>query len=125
MTYTVPLSTEILFAQPYVEQNKKQKKDKKILAFSGIGNHDNFIDLLKDNKINIVEEMHFPDHYNYSDKDLENLINKAKKNDAILLTTEKDYLRINENYRKNIKYLKIKSEIENQKDLIREIENFI
>ena len=109
----------------HITKNIDEFKDKKILAFSGIGNHVNFIDLLKDNKINIVEEMHFPDHYNYSDKDLENLIVKAKKNDAILLTTEKDYLRINENHKKNIKYLKIKSEIENQKELLREIKNFI
>ena len=114
-----------IFYTLYRTKNIDEFKDKKILAFSGIGNHGNFIDLLKDNKINIVEEMHFPDHYNYSDKDLENLIDKAKKNDAILLTTEKDYLRINENYRKNIKYLKIKSEIENKNELIREIKNFI
>ena len=114
-----------IFYTLYRTTNIDEFKDKKILAFSGIGNHGNFVDLLKDNKINIVKEMHFPDHYNYSDKDLENLIDKAKKNDAILLTTEKDYLRINENYRKNIKYLKIKSEIENQKELIREIKNFI
>ena len=114
-----------IFYTLYRTKNIDEFKDKKILAFSGIGNHGNFVDLLKDNKINIVEEMHFPDHYNYSDKDLENLIDKAKKNDAILLTTEKDYLRINENYKKNIKYLKIKSEIENQEELIREIKNFI
>ena len=114
-----------IFYTLHITKNIDEFKDKKILAFSGIGNHVNFIDLLKDNKINIVEEMHFPDHYNYSDKDLENLIVKAKKNDAILLTTEKDYLRINENYRKNIKYLKIKSEIENKNELIREIKNFI
>ena len=114
-----------IFYTLYRTKNIDEFKDKKILAFSGIGNHGNFVDLLKDNKINIIEEIHFPDHYNYSDKDLENLINKAKEIDAVLLTTEKDYLRINENYRKNIKYLKIKSEIENKNELIREIKNFI
>jgi len=33
---------------------------------------------------------------------MENLLNKTKKNNTILLTTEKDYFRINENYKKNI-----------------------
>ena len=30
-----------------------------------------------------------------------NLINKTKENNTILLTTEKDYFRINKNYKKN------------------------
>ena len=30
---------------------------------------------------------------NYFDKELENLINKAKENNTILLTTEKDYFK--------------------------------
>ena len=114
-----------IFYTLYRTKNIDEFKDKKILVFSGIGNHGNFVDLLKDNKINIVEEMHFPDHYNYSDKDLENLINKAKKNDAILLTTEKDYLRIDKNYRKNINFLKITVEIENKTQFIQEIKKII
>ena len=114
-----------IFYTLYRTKNIDEFKDKKILAFSGIGNHGNFVDLLKDNKINIVEEMHFPDHYNYSDKDLENLIVKAKKNDAILLTTEKDYLRIDKNYRKNINFLKITVEIENKTQFIQEIKKII
>jgi len=105
--------------------NMHEFKNKKILAFAGIGNPDNFINLLKSNKMNIQEEIHFPDHYDYSDKDLENLINKAEKKDSILLTTEKDYLRINENYKKNINFLKIETEIENENRFIEEIKKFI
>ena len=56
-----------------------------------------------------MEEISFPDHYNYSDKELENLINKAKEKNAILLTTEKDFFRIDENYKNNIKHLENKS----------------
>ena len=33
-------------------------------------------------------------------------IEKAKNHDAILLTTEKDYFRINKNYKENINYIK-------------------
>ena len=56
---------------------------------------------------------------------METLINKAKNNDAILLTTEKDYLRIDENYKKNISYVKITTEIENKKQFIEEIKKII
>ena len=78
---------------------------------------------MKENKINILEQIKFPDHYNYSRKELENLIKKAKENGAILLTTEKDYLRIGGEYSENISYLKIKVEIENQSKFIEQIKN--
>ena len=81
--------------------------------------------MLKDNDINILEEISFPDHHNYSNKELENLRNKARENDAILLTTEKDFFRIDENYRKNISQLKIKVEIENKNQFIEEIKKII
>ena len=67
------------------------------------------------------DKIDFPDHYTYSDQEIENLIVKAKKNNAILLTTEKDYLRINENHKKNINFLKIKSEMKNKKQFVEEI----
>jgi len=56
---------------------------------------------------------------------LENLLNKIKDDNAVLLTTEKDYFRISENYKKNIQYLKIKVEIENKSQFIEEIKKII
>ena len=53
------------------------------------------------------------------------LKNQDEKNNAILLTTEKDYLRINQNYKKNINYLKIAVEIENKNKFIEEIKKII
>ena len=58
-------------------------------------------------------------------KDLENLLNKIKENNTILLTTEKDYFRIVESHKKNIKCLKIKIEIENLSQFIEEIKKII
>ena len=71
----------------------------------------------------MIEQIKFPDHYNYSDRELENLIKKTKKNGITLLTTEKDFMRINKKYRADISYLKIKVEIENQSDFIKQIIN--
>ena len=53
------------------------------------------------------------------------LINKSEENNAILLTTEKDYLRINQDYKKKINYLKIDTEIENKNKFIEEIKKII
>ena len=114
-----------IFYTKHKAQNIDEFKNKKVITFAGIGNPDSFFDLLKNNNIDILEKISFPDHYNYSDKELENLINKAKENNTILLTTEKDYLRIEENYKKNINCLKIVVEIENRNQFIEEIKKVI
>ena len=100
-------------------------KNKAIIAFAGIGNPTNFFDLLKENNLLLKEVFYYPDHYNFPQKELDNLINKAKVNNAILLTTEKDYFRINDNYKKNIEYLKIELEIENKNSFIELIKKSI
>ena len=116
--------TKIFYTQ-YKPQNINEFKNNKIIAFAGIGNPENFFDLLKGNKLNIVETIKFPDHHQYSKKELKNLLSKIKENNTILLTTEKDYFRISESYRKNIKFLKIKVEIENKNQFIEKIKKII
>ena len=114
-----------IFYSEYKPQNISEFKNKKIICFAGIGNPNNFFNLLKENEINILERISFADHYNYSKIELNNLEKRANEKDAILLTTEKDYLRIHENYRKNINYIKIKAEIKNKEEFILEIKKVI
>jgi len=114
-----------IFYSKYKPQNISDFKNKKIICFAGIGNPINFFDLLRKNEINVLEQTSFPDHHNYSKTELDILIKKAKENNATLLTTEKDYLRIEEKYRGNINCLKIKIEIENKNEFIEEIKKII
>ena len=114
-----------IFYSNHKPQNIGGFQNKKVIAFAGIGNPQNFFNLLKDNKIDIVEEIKFPDHHKYSEHTLKNLINKAKESNTTLLTTEKDYFRIGENYQKNINFLKIEVEIENRNQFIDEIKKAI
>ena len=114
-----------IYYAKYKPTNINEFKNKNILAFAGIGNPINFFNLLKKNNINIIEEKKFPDHHNYSEKELNDLINKAKEKNSILLTTEKDYFRINQKYKKNINFLRIKAEIENIDDFVEEIKKII
>ena len=51
---------------------------------------------MKDNGLKVKQEISFPDHYNYTKKEIENLISKAKKEGLTLLTTEKDFLELND-----------------------------
>jgi len=114
-----------IFYFKYEPTNIDYFKDKKIICFAGIGNPKNFFNLLKENEIDILEEISFPDHYNYSEIDLNNLIKKAKEKNSILLTTEKDYLRIHKDYRKKIDCLKIKAKIEKENEFIEQVKKII
>ena len=110
-----------IFYSRYELINKIQLKDKKVIAFAGIGNPINFFDLLKKNNINVIKEFSFPDHYNYRNSDLEVIHKIANHHNAITITTEKDYLRLDNTLKKNINYLKIKIEIEENQKFVEEI----
>ena len=83
-----------IFYAKYRAQNLNDYRNSKIIAFAGIGNPKNFFILLRDNNLNVIEEKAFPDHYKFTKKDLQDLFDMAKRNNAILLTTEKDYFRM-------------------------------
>jgi tetraacyldisaccharide 4'-kinase len=103
-----------IFYSKYVAQNSNKYLNKNILAFAGIGNPENFFDLLKENNINVEKQISFPDHYNYSKKELNELCKISKKNNLRLLTTEKDFFRIKHFNITDIDYLTIKLEIINE-----------
>ena len=90
---------------------------KKYLMFCGIGNPNEFEQTLIKYKFNIIKKIIYPDHYKLTNIDLKRLIDKAKKENLVLVTTEKDFFRLNKSQRKNIKFLKIKLEIKDKKNL--------
>ena len=65
--------------------------------------------------------MAFPDHYNYSDNDINEIKEMAKEKNLEIITTEKDYLRIKESKRSSINYLTLKLELINENEFIEEI----
>jgi len=104
-----------IFMGKYVPKDYTTLKKKKFVAFSGIGNPHTFYDTLKNLKVKLVDYKKFPDHYNYTDKDLQKLKELAKENGCKLLTTEKDYFRIKKSFRKNVNFLKIELSIDQEK----------
>ena len=92
-------------------------KDQNYLVFSGIGNHKTFIEMLKNNKLKIVSDLEYPDHYQYSKKDLDEIIINAKKFNAHIITTEKDYLRLENLNRNEILYVKSSLDVSDEKNL--------
>ena len=92
-------------------------KNQSYFVFSGIGNHKTFIEMLKNNKLKIVSDLEYPDHYQYSKKDFDEIIINAKKYNARIITTEKDYLRLENFNRNEILYIKSSLNISDEKNL--------
>ena len=92
--------------------------DKNYVIFSGIGNPDSFRKLLLKNKFNIIEEIIFPDHYNYQDRDISKILIKASSKNAGVITTEKDFNKISQNFKDTINFLEIEMKIKDENKLI-------
>lgn len=85
---------------PLIEIKAKQK-----LLLAGIAKPDLFYDYLKQPNDAVIT---FPDHHHFTENDIQNIENKAK--DKLIITTEKDYVRLkNYNRQSTIYYLPIKS----------------
>lgn len=111
-----------IFYSNYKIKNIEKFIDKEIIAFAGIGNPSNFFDLLKKNNIDLKQTYSFPDHYEYSQKDLDKILgDKSIK----IITTEKDFYRLNDAQQKICDYLEVNLEIEDEDKLMNLIKNNI
>ena len=100
--------------------NEFQKEDD-YLVFSGIGNHSTFISMLKEHGFKIKKDFEFSDHYQYSEKDLNKIISEAELLNCKIITTEKDFLRLNGNNDRKIKFIKSELNIIDEEKLIKSI----
>ena len=111
------------FYQP-TNINEFNNKDK-YLIFSGIGNPDTFKEILTQNNFNISKDIRFPDHYQYNKNDINKIKVYAKNTGSKILTTEKDYIKLNKKEAKGINYLSVDLLIKNKNELINFIESRI
>ena len=92
--------------------------NEKYIIFSGIGNPDNFKEILLKNSFKVIKEVIFPDHYQYTQKYINNIKLQAKNLNAKILTTEKDFVKLNSKINNDIKFLKIEIYIKDEEKLI-------
>ena len=105
-----------IFEANYTPVNiKKFNINKNFLFFCGIGNPDEFRRTLIKYKFKIKEEFIFPDHFYFSNKQINKIKEIARNKKLEIITTEKDYLRLNKKNKKDIKFLKIILKIKNIK----------
>jgi tetraacyldisaccharide 4'-kinase len=104
-----PSNNEKLFLQAEIKC-EKENSNKNYFAFSGIGNNDGFINTLNKNNYNVKKIRLFPDHYYYSKNDIENIKKEASEDNLRIITTEKDWKRLNLEQQEEITFLPISVE---------------
>lgn len=99
----------------------EELKSKKIATISGIAAPESFEKFLRDYGANIVYSKNFADHHNYTQQEVIDFIVEAKKAKAkMILTTEKDAVRMPQLSRRDVQFFFLRIEI----DIISGIENF-
>ncbi|MCT4697587.1 tetraacyldisaccharide 4'-kinase [Tenacibaculum haliotis] len=84
-------------------------KEKEVLLVTGIANPDSLLSFLSEERIK-YKHLAYPDHYNFTDNDIIKIKNESKtiSSNTVILTTEKDYMRLNGKI-DNLCYITIKS----------------
>ncbi len=112
----LPKGKPVFSAHVEVPDDRKPMTTKPYVAFAGLGRPEKFYHLLQ--KLNCeVKGWHpFPDHYNYKPENIYKLIDEAKEKNALLITTEKDFIRLpEENWDMEIIQLPIRLAWEDEK----------
>ena len=74
--------------------------------------------MLKNYGINVVKDIEFPDHYKYTNYDINKIIDLSNVLGYKIITTEKDYLRLDRDKIDNINFIKSELKILDEDKLI-------
>ena len=97
---------KIIYTKNQIE-NIETLQNKNFIAFTGIGNPYSFFNTLLANNIKIVKRMIYPDHFQFCEKNYKNLLQESEKNQCELITTEKDYVRLDNKFKERVYYTKL------------------
>ena len=117
---TIPDHIPIIPAKFKINNENKIFKGQKITAFAGIAYPEKFFNSLTEQGAKIVKEVTYPDHHIFDENDLLSLAEIANKTQSILVSTQKDFVRIPKSYRSLVNTLEGEI-VFNNEDLIKEI----
>ena len=89
----------------------------KVIAFSALGNNQNFFENLLDHKVKVDEFISFPDHHKFSIIEIKNIIKKSEKKKLSVICTRKDYIKVPDKFKKKICVADLNLRINNSEKL--------
>lgn len=113
----LPAHVPVLAARIAPGPEAAELAGQRAVAFAGIGRPDKFFDTLADIGVDLAERIAFPDHHPYRPNDLAMLRQRARQLDARLVTTEKDWVRLDPGDRGDVTRLTITLEWEDESSL--------
>ena len=111
---------EIIYAENRIENNETLK-NKNFIAFTGIGDPYSFFNTLLNNNIKIIKQIIYPDHFQFTEKNYKVLFQEAENNNCNLITTEKDWVRIDEQFKDRVYYTKLSTLLIGKESLEKEL----
>jgi tetraacyldisaccharide 4'-kinase len=99
-----------------IKLREELDRDIEYIAFTGIANPEKFYFLLSQNHFKLKQCISFGDHHDYSNNDVKKLVDLAISNDCYLITTEKDYVKLDSNYQNLIICAKVNLNFENEQE---------
>ena len=110
-----------IFYSRYQLIDIEKYRGKKLFVVAGIGNPENFFELIRSQNLNIIKKLSFPDHYQFSKSEILNIINDARKNGYQVVMTEKDYHRVKDYNFTEIHSIRVKLEIAEKKEFLNKV----
>ena len=98
-----------VFRAKLVPQEIPGLREKPVIAFAGIGQPKKLLQSLRELGATVKSLKGFPDHHSYTPKEISALQMKAVEAGALLVTTEKDYVRLPQRRRRGIHALPVKA----------------
>jgi tetraacyldisaccharide 4'-kinase len=86
----------VLKARMVPRQDRRWLSVLPVIGFAGIARPSKFFDTLRSNGARLIDARSYPDHYRYSERQARSLLREAKDFNAMLVTTEKDWVRLPE-----------------------------
>lgn len=83
---------------------------KRVLAFAGIGRPEKFFETLHGLGCHMVGTRRFPDHHRYRPEEVMDLVEAAAREDAVPVTTSKDFVRLPDEAQPMVRVLEIITE---------------
>jgi tetraacyldisaccharide 4'-kinase len=117
---TISPNVKIIYAENRIE-NIETLKNKNFIAFTGIGNPYSFFNALMDSNIKIIKQIIYPDHFQFTEKNYKTLFHEAENNNCKLITTEKDWVRINKQFKDKVYYTKLSTLLIGKESLEKEL----
>jgi tetraacyldisaccharide 4'-kinase len=113
MAATLGGDLPLLRARLVPDAAAQRLRGQRVLAFAGIGRPAKFFATLAELGCEIVSARAFADHHRFDPDELMELVELAHAARAVLLTTEKDYLRLPREARPMVKFCRVTLEWEN------------